>query len=257
MEEIYNMKRTFSKLMVATLLFQLIFSIFVLSPIIKAEPTKKNSAKKRIVAIDPGHQRRGNSALEPVGPGAKTKKAKVSSGTTGRYTRVPEYKLNLVVAKKLKLELEKRGYQVVMTRTKHDVNISNRERAILANKSGADISVRIHANGATSSSVNGSLALYPGPSNPYVSHLSKKSKRLSSKIISAMCKETGAKNMGSIVDNNLTGSNWSKIPVTVVEMGFMSNKKEDQLMQTEAYQNKMVKGMANGIDNYFRSARRS
>ncbi len=213
-------------------------------------PRHAKAAKEVTVAIDPGHQGRGNSATEPIGPGARTRKPKVSSGTTGKYTGVPEYKLNLTVAKQLRRELTRRGYTVVMTRTKHNVNISNRERAELANKSGADFCVRIHANGSTSSSTNGALTLYPGASNPYVSHLSAKSKRLSSRILSAMCKATGAKNLGTRVDDNLTGSNWSKLPVTVVEMGFMSNAREDRLMQTPSYQKKMVQGMANGIDRY-------
>ena len=58
--------------------------------------------------------------------------------------------------------------------------------------------------------------------------------------------------MGLQVNDNLTGSNWSTIPVTVIEMGFMTNEKEDRAMKTDSYRNKLAIGIANGIDNYYK-----
>ena len=48
-----------------------------------------------------------------------------------------------------------------------------------------------------------------------------------------------------------TGINWSEVPVTIIELGFMSNASEDKLMQDQTMQNNMVQGIANGIDAYF------
>ena len=90
-----------------------------------------------MVAIDAGHQARGNSQLEPIGPGASTQKAKVAGGATGTATRIPEYQTTLNVSLKLRDVLQSRGYKVVMIRTTNDVNISNRERAEMANNAGA------------------------------------------------------------------------------------------------------------------------
>ena len=204
-----------------------------------------------MIAIDAGHQSRGNWGTEPVGPGSSVKKTKVSGGATGVATGVPEYKLNLKVAKKLKKELEAKGYQVYMIRTKNNVNISNKKRAILANKSGADIYIRLHADGATSSSARGASALYPSKKNPYVGNLSKASKKLSACIINSYCKETGIRNRGLVQRDDLTGTNWSKIPVTLLEMGFLSNSSEDRYMQKSTNQEKMARGIVKGIDDYF------
>jgi N-acetylmuramoyl-L-alanine amidase len=222
-----------------------------------SDDTKKESSlvkvteKKKIIAIDAGHQSKGNYATEPIGPGATSKKAKVSSGTQGIYTKVPEYKLTLAIAKKLKKELVSRGYEIVMIREKHDVNLSNRERAKIANESGADIFIRIHADGSTNSKVSGASTLYPSKKNPYVSQLSKDSYNLSKEIVDALCKETGTKNRGAIPRDDMSGINWCEIPVSIIEMGYMSNVKEDKQMQKKDYQNKIVQGICDGIDHYF------
>lgn len=212
---------------------------------------KKDSNDKKIIAIDAGHQSKGNYEKEPIGPGAKTTKPKVSSGTQGIYTKVPEYKLTLVIAKKVKEELIDRGYEVVMIREKNNVNLSNKERAEIANESGADAFIRIHADGSTNSSVKGASTLYPSKKNPYVPELSESSYSLAKSIIDAFCKSTGAKNRGAIARDDMSGINWCTIPVTIIEMGYMTNKTEDKLMQTEEYQDKMVQGICDGIDKYF------
>lgn len=205
---------------------------------------------KKIVGIDPGHQLRGDSSTEPNGPGSSTYKAKVAGGTKGTATGKPEYQLTLEVAKKLKTELWDRGYQVVMTRTKNDVNISNKERALLINESGADICVRIHADGGVSSA-RGATVLCPSSSNRYISSLYSKSKKLSEALISAYCKETGLRNRGISYRDDLTGTNWSTVPTTLIELGFMTNATEDRYMASASGQKEMVNGLADGIDAYF------
>ena len=204
-----------------------------------------------IVAIDPGHQRRGNSEHEPIGPDARETKPKVSGGTKGVYTNVPEYELTLAVSLLLRDELLSRGYEVVLIRENHDVDISNRERAGMATEAGADIFVRLHADGSTNSNINGILLLCPRADNPFVAHLYEESRLLSEFILEAMIAATGAKNRGIMEINNMSGINWATMPVTIIEMGVMTNPTEDKLMQTEEYQLKLVTGIADGIDAYF------
>ena len=208
--------------------------------------------KQKVIVIDAGHQTRAMSATEPIGPGSSQRKAKVTGGASGCVTHLPEYKLNLQVAKKLQKELVNRGYKVIMVRTKNNVRMSNVQRAKVANKYKADAFIRIHANSAGSSSVKGALTIAPASNNRYMTKANRKaSQKLSKKVLKAMCKTTGAKNRGVMYTNSMTGINWCKVPVTIVEMGFMSNPSEDRKMAKASYQKKIVKGIADGIDNFF------
>ena len=216
-----------------------------------AIPGQHRDPNKKVVVIDPGHQLRGDSTKEPNGPGSSVMKARVTSGTTGISTRVPEYVMNLSISLKLRTELENRGYTVYMTRSVHEVNISNMERAQYAESVKADIAVRIHGNGSTNQSVRGAEVYVPGPNNPYVSHLANASKVLGTNVLSEYCKATGIGSRGVFVSDTMTGMNWSTVPVIILEVGFMSNAAEDQLMQGETVQHNMAQGIANGIDKYF------
>lgn len=244
-----KMKRILSMILVVAMALSL---SLMGNPVVgQAERATEDDAK--VIVIDAGHQTHAMSATEPIGPGAKTRKAKVTGGASGCSTHLPEYKLNLQVAKKLQKELESRGYKVIMVRTKNNVKLSNAERAQIANKYKADAFIRIHANSANNSSVKGALTIAPQNSNKYMSKSNrKKSQSLSKKVLKAMCKATGAKNRGVMYTNSMTGINWCKVPVTIVEMGFMSNPSEDKKMAKASYQKKIAKGIANGIDSFLK-----
>ena len=204
----------------------------------------------RTVVIDAGHQARQNSGQEPIGPGASQTKPKVSSGTQGKYTGVPEYQLNLDVALKLRDELSKRGYNVIMVRETNDVDISNSERAAVANNAHADAFIRIHADGAESGDPAGTMTMCQTASNPYNGGIYQQCRALPESVVNAVCEQTGAKNRGVMETDTMSGINWCQVPVTIVEMGYMTNQQEDTLMQTPDYQNKIAVGIANGIDRF-------
>lgn len=222
------------------------------TPTKTAAPTTLPSVPKsnKLVMIDPGHQRVGNNAPEQVGPDTRETKPKVSSGTVGVRTKKPEYMLNLEVSLLLKAELVRRGINVTMTRETHDVDISNKQRADMANEAGAALVVRIHSDGDASASTKGFSVLYPSATQPAVKPIAEESKQAAGLLLAGMQQATGQKGRGLSARDDLSGFNWSKVPVALVEIGFMTNPEEDELMSEAAYQQKLAIGIADGIEQF-------
>ena len=137
-----------------------------------------------------------------------------------------------------------------MTRTNSKVALSCIDRAKIANEAHADAYVRIHANGSDSSSANGAMTICTTRNSPYISSMYKKNKSLSNAVLNAYVSATGCRKEYIWETDSMTGNNWSKVPTTLIEMGYMSNPSEDRRMQQTSYQKKMVRGIANGIEDY-------
>jgi N-acetylmuramoyl-L-alanine amidase len=216
-------------------------------PVTGSEVAKQS---RGLISLDPGHQRKGNNQQEPVAPDSKEKKPKVSGGTTGVSTGKPEYVLNLEVAVLLKQALVKRGFEVIMTREDHDVDISNIERAEMANEANAQLAVRIHADGDASSKTKGFSILYPDAGVRSTQSIQPSSRKAAEAIFEAVKKGTDASSRGMIARSDLSGFNWSKVPVVLIEMGFMTNPSEDEQMSDPEYQQRMAEAIAEGVDMY-------
>lgn len=203
----------------------------------------------KIICVDAGHGLNSYNKQEPIAPNSSQTKIAFASGTRGKNQT--EEKLNLSVALKLESKLKEQGATVYMTRTTHESDMTNIDRAELANEKNADISVKIHADGLDNSSAHGVSMLVP--SNKYInnSELCEKSRKAGEIILAEVIKNTGASNRGVVVREDLTGFNWTKVPIVLIEMGFMTNPDEDAKLETDEYQNKIVDGIVNGLLIYF------
>lgn len=219
----------------------------------EASKTAAKPHQGRLVMLDPGHQRYGNNALETVGPDTRETKPKVSSGTVGVRTKKPEYVLNLEVSLLIKDELIRRGIEVAMTRESHEVDISNKQRADMANEAGAALVVRIHADGDSSPKTKGFSVLYPSASSAALKPIAAESYEAAGLILNHLKAATDTTGRGLSARSDLSGFNWSKVPVVLVELGFMTNPEEDELMSEAEYQKKLARGIADGIEQFLKS----
>lgn len=205
-----------------------------------------------IICIDPGHcvtPLTGKGYTELVSPLSNETKPLYTTGTRGK--NMTEEQLNLAVGLKLRDYLEDLGAEVIMTREVSEITITGRERCDIPNKAGADVCIRIHADGSTSASAHGVSVLTPTGDLLGTPSIVEKSTRLGQLMVDAVAEETGAKNRGIMPRSDMTGFNFSEIPTVLIEMGFMTNPEEDALLETDEYQYKIVTGMANSLLEWY------
>ena len=231
----------------------------------KTETPKKSVTKKKIVMLDPGHGGQD--------PGAISR--------SGKY----EKDLTLKMAKETKVMLEKAGYKVVMTRDK-DYYVTLRGRIEKAHKANADLFISIHADSAASSSAKG-LSIYtisekasdkeaaalaesankadilfgmdlseyqPEVGNILIdfakTYTMDQSAKYADEVVKEMAKEVTLRPKA----HRYAGFAVLKspnIPSVLLEMGYLSNREEDKLLQKEKYRNKLSKALVRAVNTYF------
>ena len=203
------------------------------------------------IVIDPGHDLRANLATEPIGPGSRQRKIKDGGGTRGVATGNPEHRVNLQISLLLRDELERRGYCVVMTRTRSSGrSIGNVARARIANRANAALFLRIHADGCTDRSRNGTAMLYPALSRGWTDDVLPESLTAARVLQQELVRELGSRDLGLSRRADLTGFNWSDVPVVLAEVGFLSNAREDRRLASRAYQRRAARGLADGVERF-------
>ena len=205
------------------------------------------AARTPVVVIDAGHDLRGNSETEPIGPGSSTRKIKDGGGTHGVVSGLTEAELNMRVAARLRPLLERAGVRVVMTRARTaGTSMGNIARARIANRAGAGLFLRIHADGSTEPSARGSHTLYPALRSGWTDDIYAESKRAARIVQAEMVRALRFPDRGLQERSDFTGFNWADVPVILVEMGFMTNRTDDRLLATGAYQRRAAVGLCRG-----------
>lgn len=207
--------------------------------------------QRLVVVLDPGHDLRANSDTEPIGPGSATRKIKDGGGTHGVVSGLSEAELNLRVALRLRSLLLRAGVEVVMTRTQTaGPSMGNVARARIANRAGAALFLRVHADGSTDRSVRGTHTLYPALRRGWTDDVYVESRRAARIVQRDLRLALGFPDRGLQERSDFTGFNWADVPVILVEMGFMTNPTEDRLLGTATYQRRAAHGLCRGALRY-------
>lgn len=214
--------------------------------------TKSDAEKvKKIVMLDPANQAVVNAEQVEIGPNTDVTKQGASTGNVGTILGTKESELNLTYAKLLKTELESRGYQVLMTRDTDEINLSNKDRALLANDSEATVYVRIQMNFSENSSLTGVMGVCMTPDSEFNSDLYNDSYRLTTRLIQGVLDNTACTNQGIYETDQMTAINWSEKPVALIKLGYLSNEEEESKLIDQDYQKEIVQGLADGLDAYY------
>jgi N-acetylmuramoyl-L-alanine amidase len=209
--------------------------------------------RQPVVVVDPGHDLRANPDTEPIGPGSSTRKIKDGGGTHGVVSGLREAELNLKVGLRLRNLLREAGVRVVMTRTRTaGTSMGNVARARIANRAGAALFLRIHADGSTDPTTRGTHTLYPALRRAWTDDVYLESRRAARIVQRDLRRALGFPDRGLQERSDFTGFNWADVPVILVELGFMTNPTEDRLLATTAYQARAALGLCRGTLRYLR-----
>ena len=186
----------------------------------------------KVITIDPGH---GGSDPGAIGP----------NGTM-------EKDVTLAISKKLKKALEDKGAIVNMTRTT-DVDVYGpnasgpdelQARVDVGTANKSDIFVSVHINSFSNPNVGG-ITTYYYDKNQYDT-------RLASRVQAKIADESGFAGDRGIQPGNIYVLRRSLMPAILLELGFISNPKEEALLKQADVQQQFADEVAAGIESYFR-----
>lgn len=204
-----------------------------------------------VVVIDPGHNRYPNLATEPIGPGSPIRKIKDGGGTHGVVTGQSEASVNLRIGLRLRTLLENAGIEVVMTRTTTCcVSMGNIARAQIANRARAALFLRIHADGSTDHATAGTSTLYPALHRGWTDDIHGRSLRAARIVQRDLVAALRWPDRGIVARSDITGFNWSNVPVVLTEVGFLTNPGEDRALAGRARVDRAAAGLRDGVLAY-------
>ena len=111
-------------------------------------------------------------------------------------------------------------------------------------------SLTVDADGSDNKSIHGISVLVPEGNLLGTPAIVEPSRSAGEAVHDALIDATGAEDHGIVVRTDLTGFNWSEVPVILVEMGFLSNDEEDAKLATDEYREILAEGMHQGIRNW-------
>ncbi len=209
--------------------------------------TRGAEAAAPVVVVDPGHDRLANLRTEPIGPGSATRKIFDGGGTHGVVTGIREPDLTLAVSLRLRALLRRAGVRVVLTRTRTaGKSMGNVARAGIANRAGAALFLRVHADGAAASDARGTHTLVPALRHGWTDDVYRTSRRAAELVQRELVRILRFPDRGIQERSDFTGFNWADVPVILVELGFMTNPTEDRALARPALRQRAALGLCRG-----------
>lgn len=169
----------------------------------------------------------------------------MDEGTSSLDGKYLEKDYALIIVKRLQKLLEEKNVKVYYTRT-DDTNISKKKRTKLANRLQADLFVSIHCNASSvgDTTANGVETLY---SKQKADNFSLSNKKLAQIMLDELARTTGLRKRGIIRREQLYLLHHAKVPTTIIEIGYMSNKKDLNFIKKKSGQQKIAQGICDGI----------
>lgn len=187
----------------------------------------------KTIVIDPGH-------------GAYKENGRFDVGATSP-SGIYEYLITNDISMDIANRLIALGAQVILTHDDQEIiNMGLNQRVSLANKSGADIFVSIHSDSYPDNPSASGMATYYYHGNGNV----ERKIALASHILDGLCQYTGRANNG-IKNRSFRVIKYTGMPSVLVEVGFLSNKVEEKLLQTSSFRSLAAEGIVEGIRSYF------
>lgn len=188
-----------------------------------------------IVGLDPDGQMVMDVSTEAVSPWSSAQNPKMEERIFGINSKIPDYEINLNVAKTLKRILELEGARVILTKDNGEINLSNAQRAQLlggesqSNKVKCHVVLRISCNTSEIADTSGVTAkLQSNATARYV--------QISETIISQIAQRTGLPGVKGTKIGNDTFLNWSRVPAITIELGYLSNELDEKILVDPQYQ---------------------
>jgi N-acetylmuramoyl-L-alanine amidase len=200
------------------------------------------AAPAPVVVVDPGHDLRANPATEPIGPGSAVRKVKDGGGTAGEAPVV------LAISQRLRALLERAGVRVVMTRTgTAGTSMGNVARARIANRAGAALFLRVHADGSSDPAARGTHTLTPAWRRGWTDDIAAPSLRAARLVQAELVRALGLPDRGIDRRADITGFNWADVPVILTEVGFLTNAADRRVLASVSGQQRAAVGLCRGV----------
>ncbi len=202
-----------------------------------------------VIGIDPDGQVVMDNSLEPISPWTQVSKPKMEERIFGTNSEIPDYQINLQIARALKRLLELEGATVIMTKDDAEINLSNAQRAQYLcgtteeNATRCYLSLRIGCNQSSLEETRGTTVFLQ-------KNTMKRYAVLADNIVTNIAQATGIPAVAPTETGNDTFLNWSSVAAMSIEMGYLTNTFDEKILVDPQYQTMIADAIRDAVVLY-------